>query len=161
MNQENKFLIFVICVFGLSSVVIQSVIIPMIEVNLWRPDIVLVIVLLSGRRFGSAKGSTVGFILGIIQDSLSTLPVGITAFPKVLAGYAAGKSKLFRLEGTMYFLWFVLFIFIHELITYFFLQFKMDVTYSYLVFSRVFPNTVYTTLMLFVLNFFLGKYFKD
>ena len=161
MNQENKYFLFTLLLFGIAAIIIQSLLVPLIEINLWQPDLVLVIVLLIGKRFDSIKGSTAGFILGILQDSLSPLPTGITALPKAIAGYAAGKTKIMRLEGAMYYLWFVLLIFAHEAITYLFLQYKTDLTFTYLLYSRVFPNTVYTTLMLFIVNLFTGKYFTE
>lgn len=161
MDQEIKYFIFTIFIFGFTSVIVQSLFVPFIEINFWRPDFVLIIVLLMGKRFGSVKGSTAGFILGLLQDSLSSLPVGITALPKVIAGYAGGKVKTLKLEGTSYYLWFMLFIFIHELITFFFFQYKTDLSYTYLIFSRVFPNTIYSTAMLFVINILSGKYFSE
>ena len=80
MNQENKFLIFVTLVFGISSVVIQSLIVPMIEVNLWRPDIVLVIVLLSGKRFGSAKGTPASLQLAKLMATITISIIPAIAF---------------------------------------------------------------------------------
>lgn len=147
--------------FGLASIIFQSVFVPLIEINVWRPDVVLIIVLLIGKRFGSMPGSTGGFILGIIQDSLSGMPVGITALPKALAGYASGKLRPLPSEGTAYYLWFVLFILIHELISFLFFHFISDVAYSLLIYSRVFPNTIYTTVMLIIITIFSGRYFRE
>lgn len=161
MNQEVKYFLFVLLLFGISAIIMQSLVVPLIEVNLWQPDLVLVIVLLIGKRFDAIKGSTAGFVLGVLQDSLSPLPVGITALPKAIVGYASGKTKSLRLEGTTYYLWFILLIFIHEVIVYLFLQYKTDLNFTYLLYSRVFPNTVYTTLMLFIVNLFSGKYFTE
>jgi len=161
MNQENKYFIFTLVIFGISSIVLQSMFVPLLEINVWKPDIVLIIILLISKRFGSIKGTSAAFFLGIIIDSLSTLPVGITTLPKVIAAYAAGKTKTLRLEGTLYYLWFILFIFLNELIIYFFLQFKIELSYINLIFTRVFPNTVYTTLIMFVIILFTGKYFSE
>ncbi len=161
MNQEVKYFLFVLLLFGISAIIMQSLVVPLIEVNLWQPDLVLVIVLLIGKRFDAIKGSTAGFVLGVLQDSLSPLPVGITALRKAIVGYASGKTKSLRLEGTTYYLWFILLIFIHEVIVYLFLQYKTDLNFTYLLYSRVFPNTVYTTLMLFIVNLFSGKYFTE
>lgn len=161
MNQETKYLIFILIVFGISAVIIQSVFVPFIEINVWRPDMVLVVVLLIGKRFGAVSGSTSGFLLGVLQDSLTAMPMGITALPKAIAGYAAGKTKSLHLEGAMYYVWFVVFIFVHEIIFYAFFQYKTDVSYAYLLYSRVFPNTIYTTIMLFIVNLFTNKYFVE
>lgn len=161
MNYEIKYLFFIMLVFGIGAIVAQGVLAPLIEINVWRPDFVLIVVLLISKRFGSVPGSTSGFILGILQDALTSMSVGITAFPKAIVGYALGKAKSMKLEGAMYYLWFVLMILIHELIYYGLLQFKLDASYSYLIFSRVFPNTVYSTLMLILIHMFTYKYFKE
>ncbi len=161
MKSEHKYFLLILFVFGTGSLLVQSLIAPMMDIGLSRPDLVLVVVLLMGKRFRSIPGSSAGFILGLIQDSLTGMPVGITAIPKVLVGYAAGKTKSFRLEGTLYYIWFVFLILLHEMITFTFFQFKADIPYSVLLYTRVFPNTVYTTIMLFVVNFFTQKYFIE
>jgi rod shape-determining protein MreD len=161
MNHDLKYYITLFVILGIGTVIIQSQFVPFMEINVWRPDLVLIIVLFFGKRFGSMQGSTTGFILGIIQDALTSMPIGISALPKTLAGYAAGKIKSLHLGGNMYLVWFVLMIFIHELIVYLFLQFKSQVSFPFLIYSRVFPNTIYTTVMLFFSNVFLKRYFNE
>jgi rod shape-determining protein MreD len=161
MNQEFKYYLVIFFAFGITAVVLQSLFVPIIEIGVWKPDLVLVIVLLIGKRFGATLGSTTGFILGLVQDSLTSLPVGITALPKVLAGYAAGKIKILKFEGTVLFLWFILISFLHEFIFYFILQFKMDVSFTYLVYSRIFPNTIYTSIMLSIVYWSTQKYLSE
>jgi len=162
MNQETKYYLFVLAAFGTTSIILQSIFVPYIEIyDVWKPDVVLIVVLLIGKRFGSVYGSTTGFILGIIQDSLTTMPIGITAFPKALAGYASGKMNTLKMEGTVTFLWFILFTFLHEFLYYFILQFKMEISFTYLVYSRIFPNTIYTTIMLWITYSSTQKYFEN
>lgn len=161
MNHEQKFFITIFVIFGFGAVILQSLFIPYLEIADWRPDLIVVIVLLMGKRFGSIQGSTAGFFLGIIQDSLTSMPVGISAFPKAIIGYTSGKMKSVGATGTMYIVWFVLMIFIHELIIYLFLQFKTELPFVQLLYNRVFPNTIYTTVMFFIVSFFLRKYFTE
>jgi rod shape-determining protein MreD len=161
MNHELKYALTLFFGFGILTLLLQSMVAGLIEINIWRPDFVLAFLLLFSKRFGSSAGSSAGFFLGVIQDSLSPLPIGITMLPKSIAGYLAGKSNSFRLEGTSYYLLFIFIIFLHEAVTYFFLQYKLDLSYLFLVYSRVFPNTVYTMVILVVFNFFFGKYFTE
>jgi rod shape-determining protein MreD len=161
MNSDSKYAIFLTAVFGISAVILQTTLTPLIEINGWHPDFVVVIVLLTGRRFESISGSLSGFILGIMQDSLSPLPIGISALSKSIVGYAAGKTKRLRLEGVIYYLWILFLIFLNELIFYFFFQFKTTLPYNVLLFSRVFPNTLYTTLILAFAGIFIGKYYNE
>ncbi|KAA3611136.1 MAG: rod shape-determining protein MreD [Calditrichaeota bacterium] len=162
MNQELKYFLFIIITFGIGSVLVQGIAVPYIEIaGGWKPDLVLIIVLLIGKRFGSVAGSTSGFILGLIQDSLTAMPIGITALPKVMAGYASGKMTTLKFEGSVNFLWFIAFIFLHEFIFYFILQFKTDLTFTYLIYSRIFPNTIYSTVMMGITYFLTQKYFAE
>ncbi len=157
MNAEIRYALVIGTLYGLSAIVLQSVLVPFIEVSVSRPDLVLVIVLLLGRRFGSNTGSTAGFVLGIVQDALTALPIGITAIPKAIAGYAAGKTARLRMEGPITFLWFILFIFIHEFIYYGLMHYKMETPFSFLLYTRVFPNTIYTSAMLWVGHIFTAR----
>jgi rod shape-determining protein MreD len=162
MNQEVKYFLFIIVTFGIGSVLIQGLVVPYIAITgVWKPDLVLIIVLLIGKRFGSVAGSTSGFILGLLQDSLTPMPIGITALPKIIAGYSSGKMNSLKLEGSVNFLWFIAFIFFHEFIFYFILQFKTDITFTYLIYSRIFPNTIYTTIMMGITYFLTQKYFIE
>ncbi len=161
MSSDLRYLLLIVVVFGIGAIVFQSVLVPFIEIDVWKPDMVLVVVLLIGKRFGSMSGSSAGFVLGLLQDALSAQALGITALPKALAGYGAGKINPLRLEGTAHYLWFLLFVFLHELIFYFILQFKLELTFTYLIYSRVFPNTVYTFIMLFVTQLFTQKIFSE
>jgi len=162
MNQEIKYYLFIVATFGIISIILQSIFVPFIEIyDVWKPDVVLIVVLLIGKRFGSVYGSTTGFILGIIQDSLTTMPIGITALPKALAGYASGKMNTLKMEGTVTYLWFILFIFLHEFVYFFIMQFKLDISFTYLIYSRIFPNTIYTTVMLWITFSSTQKYFDN
>jgi len=161
MKSDRKYLIYILLTFGAGSIILQSLLVPMMEIRLWKPDLVLIIVLLIGKRFSSISGSSAGFILGIIQDSLTGMPVGITALPKAIAGYASGKTKSMHPEGTMYYVWFVFLILVHEMIVFAFFQYKTDLSYTFLMYSRVFPNTIYSTIMLLVVSSFTRKHFSD
>ncbi len=162
MNQEFKYFLFIFFAFGISAVIVQGLVVPYIALaGVWKPDVVLVIILLIGRRFGSVAGSSTGFILGLLQDSLTAMPIGITALPKVLGGYASGKMTSLKLEGSLNFLWFILLIFLHEFIFYFIIQFKTDIAFTYLIYSRIFPNTIYTTVMMLITYFSTQKYFTE
>lgn len=160
MNQEIRYFLIIFIFFGITSVVLQGMFVPYLELqSAWRPDLVVVIVLLIGRRFGATLGSTTGFILGIMQDALSPMSIGLTALPKAFCGYAAGKMQPLKLEGSINLLWFITFIFVHEFVVFFILQFKLDVSFTYLLYSRVFPNTIYTSVMLTITYFSTQKYF--
>ncbi len=157
MNQELRYALIMATLYGMGAIILQSLLVPFIEISVSRPDLVLVMVLLLARRFGSAPGSTIGFVLGIIQDAVTAMPIGMSALPKAIAGYGAGKMSLFKFEGPFAYLWYILFIFVHEFIYYWLMHFKLDAGFSFLVYSRVFPNTIYTSVMLWIVHFFTAR----
>ena len=54
MNQEIKYFLFIFITFGIGSVLIQGLVVPYIAIgSVWKPDLVVIIVLLIGKRFGS------------------------------------------------------------------------------------------------------------
>lgn len=161
MSSDIKYWLFILLIFGLGALLSQSLLVPLMEIHVWKPDLVLIIVLLIGKRFRSMYGSSSGFILGVLQDALTGMPIGITALPKALAGYAAGKTKTFHFEGTLYYVWFVFLILLHEMISYAFFQYKTDLSYAFLLYSRIFPNTIYSVVMLFIIHSFTRKYFTE
>ncbi len=161
MNQENKYYLVILLIFGLSSVLAQALFAPLITIHLSEPDFVLVIVLLISKRFGGIKGSTSGFILGILQDAVTGMPLGISAMPKAVVGYLAGKFHGQPIKSISLDLWFIVFIVIHELIFYALFQFKSEFSFQYLFFTRALPNTLYSTIVLLSLALFTDKYFSE
>lgn len=161
MNQENKYYLVILLIFGLGSVLVQALFAPLITIRLSSPDFVLVIVLLIAKRFGGIKGSTAGFVLGVLQDAISGLPLGISAMPKAVSGYLAGKFHGQPIKSISLDLWFVVFILIHEIIFYALFQFKSEFAFHYLFFTRALPNTLYSTVALLIVALFTEKYFSE
>ncbi len=161
MNQENKYYLVILTFFGLGSLLAQALFAPLISIRLSQPDFVLVIVLLTAKRFGAIKGSTAGFVLGLLQDAVTGLPLGISSLPKAVAGYFAGKFHGHPIKSISLDLWFVVFILIHEIIFYALFQFKSEFSFQYLFLTRALPNTLYSSLVLLVVALFTDKYFSE
>ncbi len=160
MNHELKYFLYLTFTYGIAAITLQSVLVPYIDLYGWRPDLVLIITLFIGMRFGSVYGSSFGFIMGLLQDSLSPLALGITALPKALAGYGTGKIKILKFSGSVVYLWHILFIFLHELITYLILSLRIENEFTLLLYTRVFPNTVYTTVLMIIFGLLTFKTFS-
>ncbi len=161
MHQETKWYLVLLLIFGVSSLLLQALFAPLIRINFWEPDFVVAIVLLLSKRFGAIKGSTAGFILGLLQDALTGLPLGISALPKTVSGYLAGKFHGQAVKGLAMDLWFVLFILIHEAIFYTLFSIKTQVPFQQLLFARALPDAMYTTVVLLITIFFTNKYFSE
>ncbi|APF17203.1 rod shape-determining protein MreD [Caldithrix abyssi] len=161
MKHENKWFLVLLLLFGVPAILAQALIVPLLRINIWQPDVVLCIVLLLSKRFGAMHGSTSGFFLGLLQDALTGLPVGMSAFPKAFVGYLAGKFHGQHIKGLFMDLWFVLFILIHEIIFYIFLGIKAELNITEILITRALPDVIYTMIALLVINLFVKKYLSE
>jgi len=154
MAQYRKTNIIYILIIGLLSLLLQAFFVPIIEIGVWRPDVVLLAVLYIGYRYGVVAGTLSGFILGILQDSMSPLPLGITSLANSVIGFAAGQIRQFKLAYNARILASVVLILIQGCVFYFFYQIRSEVNYGYLLLTRVFPNTIYTFFIGLLISFF-------
>jgi len=98
-----------------------------------------------------------GFLLGILQDSMSPLPLGITSFTNSVIGFAAGQIRQFKLAYNAQILASVILILVQGCVFFFFYQFLSEANYGYLLLTRVFPNTIYTFLIGLLISFFYAS----
>jgi len=161
MNSELKGILFLTLIFGIGAVIAQSMLVPFITLNNWQPELVLVMVILIAGKFGAIAGSSVGFALGLLQDAISPLPLGITALPKSIAGYVAGKTSQVKTDPAITYLLYFGLIFMHEVIYFFLIKFISNTEFIELFYSRIFPNTIYTTFMLVIIQILGKRYFQN
>ena len=83
----------------------QSVTGPSLPVVRGRPDLVLVVVLAWSMLRGSGEGAFVGFLGGVLLDSVTYTPFGISAALLGLLGYCTGLPEVNVYRGNLpYFL---------------------------------------------------------
>ena len=157
MALDRKSNILYSIVIGTLALLLQAFFVPLIEIGVWRPDIVLLAVLYIGYRYGVIAGILSGFILGVVQDSMSPLPLGISSLANSIIGFASGQIRQFKLAYNARILASVILILIQGCIFYFFYLFRSDATYGYLLLTRVFPNTIYTFLIGLITSFFMSS----
>jgi rod shape-determining protein MreD len=155
MHGDSQTNVIYIALIGLIAILIQAFFIPLIEIGVWRPDIVLLSVLYIGYRYGMISGALVGFILGVIQDALSPLPLGMSSMANSIIGFSAGQVRQLKLALNARILASVILILLNGCIFYFFYQLRSEATFLYLLLTRIFPNTVYTFIIGLLLSFFL------
>ena len=155
MHGDSQTNVIYIALIGLIAILIQAFFIPLIEIGVWRPDIVLLSVLYIGYRYGMIPGALVGFILGVIQDALSPLPLGMSSMANSIIGFSAGQVRQLKLALNARILASVILILLNGCIFYFFYQLRSEATFLYLLLTRIFPNTVYTFIIGLLLSFFL------
>ena len=143
-SQSNTlYLIFA----GVAAIILQAFFVPLIEIGVWRPDVVILVVIYISFQKGVVPGVFSGFLLGVFQDALSPLPLGVSSLANSVIAFFAGQVSQFKLAPNARVLASVLLILFHGCIFFFFYQLRTDVTYVYLLLTRVFPNTVYTFLI--------------
>jgi rod shape-determining protein MreD len=87
------------------ATLVQSVTGPTLPVVRGRPDLVLVVVLAWSMLRGSGEGAFVGFLGGVLLDSVSYTPFGISAALLGLLGYCTGLPEVNVYRGNLpYFL---------------------------------------------------------
>jgi rod shape-determining protein MreD len=77
-------------VIVLVLVVLQATFIPLLNINGVIPDLLLLWVVYNGIRRGQIEGVTAGFLVGLLQDLVTTQFFGLAAFSKSIAGFLAG-----------------------------------------------------------------------
>ena len=147
MPRESQSNPLYLVIAGVATIMVQAFFVPLIEVGVWRPDVIVLLVLYISYRYGVLPGVFSGFMLGVFQDALSPLPLGVSSLANSIIAFLAGQISQFKLAPNARILASVLLILFHGCIFFFFYQLRTDVTYVYLLLTRVFPNTVYTFLV--------------
>jgi len=87
------------------AALMQSLTGPSLPVVRGRPDLVMVVVLAWSMLRGSGEGAFVGFLGGVLLDSVSYTPFGINAAMLGLLGYFTGLPEVNVYRGNLpYFL---------------------------------------------------------
>ncbi len=71
-------------------VVVQATFIPLLNINGVIPDLLLLWVVYNAIRRGQIEGVTAGFLVGLLQDLVTTQFFGLAALSKSIAGFVAG-----------------------------------------------------------------------
>jgi len=73
--------------------ILQLSVLPQIRLFGVTPDLILVIAVVVAVQDGPVEGAVVGFLGGLLQDVASLQVMGVGAFSKALAAFAAGMLK--------------------------------------------------------------------
>ena len=160
MYRERSLEYVKITLISAAAIALQLYFVPTIEIRGWRPDFILLVILFFGYKYGPVPGTIIGFVLGLFQDSVSVTPMGLSSLANCIVGFVAGQIKQVKLADNILLLVILLILLAHGLIFYAVYQYSSEVTYFYLVFTRIFPNTVYSLLIGLILFFLFGKAIK-
>ena len=161
MQRQNKLdyiklLFIIICAF-----LLQTYLVPVLEINVWRPDLIIIIVLFIGYKYGALTATLSGFVLGIFQDSLSASPIGISSFANCIVGFLAGSFREYKMKSNTAYLTTILLLLLHGFLFYLIYHVKTEATYTYLIFTRIFPNTIYTFIIWLISSYFFKSMMEE
>lgn len=96
----------ILIVLGL--LLLQTTFIPLLSLGGMVPDLLLVWVVYTALRRGQVETTIAGFLVGLLQDLVSTQLFGLAALSKTIAGFLAGyfynENKTDQTLGTYRFL---------------------------------------------------------
>ena len=161
MPQQDRYTFIRLIILSVIALFLQTYFTPFIQIVVWRPDLILLLILYIGYSYGVLQGTLAGFILGIFQDSLSPVPVGISSLANCIVGFLAGQTRQLKLALNTKILLSILLILVHGGLFFLLYQFKTEATYFYLLVTRVFPNTVYTFVVGLCISLFLRPRYES
>jgi rod shape-determining protein MreD len=160
MSFQKRYSALYLIIVSSVALLIQIYFIPLIEIKIWRPDLIILVVIYTGYRFGVINATITGFLLGIIQDLLGTNLLGISALSNCIVGFLAGQTKQMKFSINAKTLTTIILILLNSSIFYFFYQINSEATFVYLLFTRVFPNTIYTFLAGIIVYIFMKSHIE-
>jgi rod shape-determining protein MreD len=133
--------------YFLVAVVLQATLVNYLRIFSWTPDLVLILLVVFALRFGPNQGMTAGFLVGVLQDSISTHFLGLGALSKTIAGALAGMLKGRFSPRTEFFLTLLIAGVVHDFV--YFLLYTLGENFSFqsLIFLYTIPNVMYTVLI--------------
>lgn len=161
MQLSNKYEIIKMVFIIIGAFLLQTYLVPVIEINIWRPDLILIVLLMIGYKYGAISATFVGFFIGIFQDSLSASPIGISSFSNCIIGFLAGSIREYKFKSNTAYLFTIILILFHGLLFYLIYQAKTEVSYTYLIFARAFPNTIYTFIIWLLASYFFKSLMEE
>ena len=125
-----------------------------------RPDLLIIILVFYGLKFGQIYSTIIGFFIGLIQDILSGGFLGLSSFTKSIAGFIIGISgkNESRNSPKTYFLTLGVTCIIHDLLFYYIYTFGENIDGWQLLFSYVLPASGYTFVLGVLLYYLIAIY---
>ena len=133
----------------LGLLLLQTTFVPFLSIGGFVPDLLFVWVVYTALRRGQIEATIAGFLVGVLQDLVSTQLFGLAALSNTIAGFLAGyfynENKIDQVLGTYRFILIVgLCSFVHNVVYYtIFLQ-GSDVPLFLTVAEFSIATTVYT-----------------
>ena len=136
---------------------------PFISIGDYRPDMLLILTLFTGFRFGHISGSLLGFYSGLLQDMMSGF-MGLHALTKTLTGYFVYYfSNRHVLVIERYYFPVVVFIFALAHDAFYFYVYTLGSTLEFrpLFMNVALPNAAFSAVISLILGLAIPKRWTD
>jgi rod shape-determining protein MreD len=143
------------------SLLFQITIVRYIEILNWRPDLVLILLIMFSIQYGSVSGSTAGFFSGLLSDLLAGHLLGVGTLSKAITGFIAGSMAGVFPDKSRFLLTLIISGFIHNLVYFFISTLGSDFSWRLLIFVYIVPNLFYTTLVGLFINFLFSSWLGE
>ena len=134
-------------VFFVVALLLQATLVKFIQIFTWRPDLVLIVLVTYSLREGPNKGMTAGFIVGLLQDLVSTHFIGLSALSKTLTGFVAGSLSGKFTSRAVFFLTLLIGGLVNDLTYFFVYTLGENFSLQSLIILYTIPNVMYTVLL--------------
>lgn len=146
--------------FFIVSLVLQIHIVKYVEIASWKPDLLLIAIVMFAIQYGQTAGSSAGFFLGMASDLISGGLLGLSALAKSITGFTAGGVAKFFQERIQFVLTLLISGLVHDLIYIFINTLGKGILWRVIFFVHIVPNLFYTALVGLAINFLIGKWLK-
>lgn len=143
------------------AILFQITIIRYIEILHWKPDLILIVLVMFSIDYGPNWGSTAGFVSGVVGDLTSSHLLGIGALGKAVSGYLSGSLSGFFKERSQFIFTLVICGFVHHMIFFTITTLGENFSWDVIIFVHIIPSLFYTTLVGFFIHYFLVNWLKE
>ncbi len=136
---------------------------PFLSVGDYRPDLLLILTLFAGFRFGPIGGSVLGFYAGFLQDMMTGF-MGLHALSKTLSGYFVYYlSSRHVLVIERYYFPAVVFLFAlgHDAFYFYVYTLGSPLDFYPLFMNQAIPNAAFSAVMSLILGLGIPKQWLD
>lgn len=126
---------------------------PFLSIDEYRPDLLMILVLFAGFRFGHVSGAVLGFCAGLLQDMMTGF-LGIHALAKTLAGYGVyyfSNRHVLVIERYYFPVVVLLLALLHDAVYYYIYTLGAPLDFRPLFGAYAVPNAAYSAVLAFIL----------
>ena len=132
------------------GVVLQTTVVPLMQIGNARPDLLLLVIVSTSLVFGRVAGISIGFFSGVLWDLLTAQIFGMYTLAKLITGYVMGgfEKKVFKDNLILPVVAVFIATFIHECVLYisaFILEIKAP--FWLMLGQNMLPNALYNCLL--------------